>query len=142
MQRPLGITVTAILMVANVVCDIALTFTSPAVRGVTISPATLSTGMIIFHAALAGLVLVDFAFVAFYWLGKAWARWAVVAGCLYYLMGLRTIVTQWQHRPATAWLTIASSALALFLLVYLHTERVQTWFAFRTRPLQPEPTGR
>lgn len=146
MQRPIGITVTAILMVVNVICDVTLSLTAPYVHGSTISPRGPSNALIIVHFVLFAFVLAQCVFVGFYWLGRAWARWAILVGCLFYLMGLRSVVTEWHRRHDIAALTFASAILAVYLLWYMHTERVRRWFArpkgVREPAMQPELTGR
>ena len=129
MQRPLGITVTAVLMVANIVCDVILSLTAPGIRDTVVTPRGPSQVMIYIHIALVAFLLVQFGLVFLYWLGKAWARWAVLVGCLYYLQGLRNVVREWNLRHEIAELTVAAATLSIYLLWYLHTERVRLWFA-------------
>lgn len=133
MQRPLGITVTAILMVANVVCDVYLSVTAPYLRGRSANPNGPSPLMIGFHIALAGAILFQFACVFFYWLGKAWARWAILVGCLFYLISMRKVVTDWNQNHRIGLLTSGAGILSVYLLWYLHTEHVREWFA-RPKP--------
>lgn len=133
MQRPLGITVTALLMVGNLVCDVFFALTAPYISNSAIKPTGPSGLMIAFHVVLAAFILVEIVAIPFYWLGKAWARWAVLVGCIYYLYSLRSIVRDWHRRHDIALLGIGAAVLAVYLLWYLHTERVRAWFA---RPRQ------
>lgn len=136
MQRPIGVTLTAILMVVNIFLDVALPFISPTVTMTNErsgGPA-LSTVLIALHIALAALIAFQFIVVLYYWLGRFWARWFVLVGCIYYLVGLKDLISQWHlhHSYATAGLTLGSAALALYLIWYLHTADVRDWFARST----------
>jgi hypothetical protein len=131
MQRPLGVTITAILMASNVVADITLSLVAPSV----VMPATHTAGtafspiMIAVHTGLAALIILEIVTVFYYWLGRFWARWLVFVGCVFYLTGLRTLPTEWHRSHAGATLTLSSAALAIFLIWYLHKREVRIWFA-------------
>ena len=100
MQRPIGVTITAILMAVNLFVDIALSLISP-----TVAPSNnLSNGpvftplVIAVHIMLVGLVLGQCVVLLYYWFGRSWARWFVLAGCIFYLTGLRVLPTQLHRR--------------------------------------------
>ena len=134
MQRPIGVTITAILMVVNLFVDITLSLLSPTV----VSPNSLSHGpvfsliVIFVHIALVGFVLGECVVLLYYWFGRSWARWFVLAGCIFYITGLRVLPTQLHRRSPGAALTVASAILAVYLIWYLHTRVIQDWFARAT----------
>ena len=136
MQRPIGVTITAILMVVNIFVDVLLSLLSPTV----VLPntghhgPTFSSWVIVLHIALVAMIVAQCVVVVYYWLGRSWARWLVVAGCLFYLVGLKDLVRQWHkhHSYLTAGLTIGSAILAVYLLWYLHTSKILGWFAGST----------
>jgi len=136
MQRPIGVTVTASLMAVNLFADIILSLTSP-----TVVPSTsLSNGpvftpiVIAVHIALVGLLLGQCIVLLYYWFGRSWARWFVLAGCIFYITGLREIMARWRqhHSVPSVALTLGSAILAIYLLWYLHTRDVRDWFARST----------
>lgn len=129
MHRPRGITVTAILMAANPVCDVTLSLTAPGISNANIRPTGPSMTMIFVHIALVAYIIVQLAAIPFYWLGRIWARWAILVGCLYYIVSLRTLSADWHRGHDIAYLDMAAGMLAFYLLWYLHTERVREWFA-------------
>jgi len=145
MQRPIGVTITAILMVINIFVDVLLTLLSPTA----VLPNTGSHGpnfssfVIAVHIAVAAFLVVQCVVVLFYWLGRSWARWFVLVGCLYYLVGLKDIVLQWQrhHSYAHLILTLGSGVLAVYLLWYLHTRDIRDWFARATIEPTAPPAG-
>lgn len=129
MRRPLGITITALLAAAIIVYDVTLSMTAPGIANTAVSPSGPTSLMIYFHLLLAAFVLVQIASIPFYWLGKNWARWIVLIGCIRDLYGVRNIAHDWHRRHDIAMLTGGSAALALYLLWYLHTDRVREWFS-------------
>jgi len=144
MQRPIGVTITAILMVVNIFVDVLLSLLSQ-------SPVTPTTGtqepilgswVLVLHIALVVMVVAQCVVVVYYWLGRSWARWFVLAGCLFYLTGLTHLVSQWHkhHSYPTAGLTIGSAILAIYLLWYLHTSKVLGWFAGSTLAASAAPS--
>jgi hypothetical protein len=88
-----------------------------------------SPHVIIIHVILLGLIAFEFFTVVSFWLGRAWGRWLVLAGCFFYLTGLRDLRSQWHNSHFTAELTVFAAVLAIYLLWYLHTEHVKEWFA-------------
>jgi hypothetical protein len=133
MQRPIGVTITAALMVVNLFVDVLLSLLSPSV----VVPNTGSHGpafssfVILLHVALVAMIVGQCVIVLCYWLGRSWARWFVLLGCVFYLIGLKDLAAQWHkhHSYLTAGLTIGSATLAVYLLWYLHTRDVRDWFA-------------
>ena len=91
--------------------------------------------MLVIHVVLVAALALACITVLYYWLGRFWARWFVLGGCIYYLTGLRYLQRQWHHTHLGAALTLGSAVLALFLIWYLHKRNVRAWFA---RAL-PEP---
>jgi hypothetical protein len=133
MQRPIGVTLTAILMVVNIFVDVALSLISPTVvrpNDPSHGP-EISTFVIVLHIALVAFVVMQCVVVLYYWLGRSWARWFVLVGCIFYLIGLKDLSSQWHlhHSYVTAALTLGSAALAVYLIWYLHTRDVRDWFA-------------
>jgi hypothetical protein len=136
MQRPIGVTTTAILMVVNLFVDIALSLLSPTV----VVPNTGSHGpefspfVVALHVALVAFTVGQCIVVLFYWLGRSWARWLVLVGCIFYLVGLKDLMTDWHrhHAYPSVALTLGSATLSLYLLWYLHTRDVRDWFARAT----------
>ena len=144
MQRPIGVTITAILMVVNIFVDILLSLLSPTVvlpNAGSHGP-TFSSWVIVLHIALVIMVVGQCVVVVYYWLGRSWARWLVVVGCLFYLIGLKDLVPQWHkhHSYLTAGLTIGSAILAVYLLWYLHTSKILGWFTRSTIAVSDAPT--
>jgi hypothetical protein len=132
MQRPIGVTITAILMVANIFADIVLSFYSPSVVVPDAHPVgtMFSPVMLAVHVGLVVFIALQCMAVLYYWLGRYWARWVILTGCVYYLTGLRYLPRQLHQAPYTgAALTIASVFLALYLIWYLHTAVGRAWFA-------------
>jgi hypothetical protein len=136
MQRPIGVTITAILMVVNIFWDVLLSLLSPNVVVPNTSPhgPAFSPFVIALHIALVTFVVVQCVVVLFYWLGRSWTRWFVLVGCIFYLVGLKDLVPQWHrhHSYPDAALTLGSATLAVYLLWYLHTRDVRDWFARAT----------
>jgi len=142
MQRPIGVTITAILMVVNIFADLLLSLLSSTavVPNANSHGPTFSLYVVALHIALVAMIAVQGVVVVFYWLGRSWARWFVVVGCLFYLMGLKDLAAQWhQHHHANAGLTIGSASLAVYLLWYLHTGRILHWFARSTMAVSAAP---
>jgi hypothetical protein len=133
MQRPIGVTITAILMVLNVFADIALSLISPSVElaNTHSSGPGLSATVIIVHVVLIAFTVFQCTVVFFYWLGRPWSRWFVLVGCLFYLTGLRYLPRQWHQSHPSAALTVGSAVLAFYLIWYIHTDVVRAWM---TRP--------
>ena len=145
MQRPIGITITAILMVVNIFVDVVLSLLSPTVAmpNADSNGPGLSPFVIAVHIALAVFLVVQCVVVLYYWLGRSWARWLVLVGCIFYLIGLKDLASQWHlHRSyASAGLTLGSAALAVYLIRYLHTRDVRDWLA-RSTIAAPTPTSK
>jgi hypothetical protein len=131
MQRPIGVTITAILMVFNAFADIVISVVAPHATapnphsgGPVFTPVVIAV-----HVALITCMALGFFTVWSYWRGRPWARWLVLAGCIYYLTGIRFLPSQFHRSPFGAALTIFSVALSLFLIGYLYTLDVRIWFS-------------
>jgi hypothetical protein len=120
-------------MVVNIFADVILSLLSPSPVAPNTGPhgPTFSSFVIVLHIALAVFVTGECVAVLYYWLGRSWARWLVLFGCIFYLVGLKDLASQWRlhHSVMNASLTIGSAALAVYLLWYLHTGEVRDWFA-------------
>jgi hypothetical protein len=132
MSRPIGVTVTAILMAFNALADVATTFigphaavTNPHPHGPVSLPIVVAV-----HIALVGVIIFGCVTVWYYWRGRFWARWIALGGCAYYLTGLRLLPGQ-LHRASlyAAELSVFSAVLSAFLVWYLFTSDVRAWFA-------------
>jgi hypothetical protein len=123
-------------MVVNVFVDIALSLSSPSVPLPNAHPAgpELPTTLIMIHMVLAAFILFQCVVVFFYWLGRPWSRWLLLVGCIFYLYGLVDFPLHWHRSRPGAILAIGSAALALYLIWYLHTDRVRYWFAYSQAP--------
>jgi hypothetical protein len=134
MQRPIGITITAILMVFNACADIVLTLLTPHAKTpeTHFAGAALTPLVIAIHVVIVALFLFGFATVWFYWRGRSWARWVTFACCIFYITGLRLVPQQWHRSPLGAALTIFSALLSVFLIWYLYRLNVRLWFHERS----------
>jgi hypothetical protein len=67
--------------------------------------------------------------LSFYWRGRDWALWFVLAEAAFTLSSLSRIVhgTAFTPQPLTP-LTFMESALAVFLLYYLNARSTRAWF--------------
>jgi hypothetical protein len=116
MQRPIGVTITFILMcVTNASGYLAINWQLSNAR-------TLFVFFTIF-IAIGYLVL------WFYWQGRNWARWIVLVECLQCFWNLKYIF----HRnpratPFEPVMIAAEAAIALYLVWYLNTPTVRGWF--------------
>ncbi len=132
MQRPIGVTITAILMVVNIFVDVLLSLLSSTVvlPNTGSHGPTISSWVLVLHIALVALVVGQCVVILYYWLGRSWARWFVVAGCIFNLIGLKDLASVWHkhHSYATSGLTIGCAILSLYLLWYLHTSKILGWF--------------
>ena len=128
MLRPIGITVTAILM-----CISLLTETTVNI------PRELSTS----HSATIELLVVQSIaalFVWFYWNGHNWAAWLVQIQSVICLVALLGLAKKWSTSHAGTFVLIYDAILSVFLLWFLNTRRIRGWFdlhlhtADRTEP--------
>ena len=130
-------------MVVNIFVDVLLSLLSSSPVAPSTGPhgPTFSSFVIVLHIALVVLVAGQCVVVLYYWLGRSWARWLVLVGCIFYLVGLKDLVSQWHlhHSVLNATLTIGSAVLAVYLLWYLHTRDVRDWFARSTISAAPSP---
>jgi len=123
-------------MAVNLFADITLSLISPTVvpsNNLTHGP-VFTPVVIAVHVALVGLLVGQCVVLLYYWFGRSWARWFVLAGCIFYITGLREIMARWRqhHSVPSVALTIGSAVLAIYLLWYLHTRDVRDWFAWST----------
>ncbi len=117
-------------MVANVAADVGHLFTRAGVR-----PAHIQSTGPVDHRLVLALHLFLYAVIAFqltvvvlYWRGRPLARQLVLAGCFFYLFGLRNLKEQWTRSHFAAELSVAAAILAVVLVWYLNTANVREWF--------------
>jgi hypothetical protein len=117
MNRPMGITVTAILMsITNAMGWMMIDWHTEKVQ--------------IRFVTYSLLILIGYVFLWFYWQGRNWARLSVIACSLMAILNL----SNWNSsKPGTILLPrhimIASeAAIALFLLYWLNTRPIRSWF--------------
>jgi hypothetical protein len=130
MEKPLGITVSTLLMSLFLVVGIIMLFASP------LHPAptrTVSPEMIVKFAYIFGLAFTVLAAVCvyFYWTGQEWARRLVMIDSVLTLFQLFHISKAFQTAPANGVLSLSEIILAVFLLWYLNTAAIRTWFVAR-----------
>jgi hypothetical protein len=130
MEKPLGITVSTLLMSLVLVVGIIMLFASP------LHPAptrTLSPEMIVKFTHIFGLAFTVLVAVCvyFYWTGQDWARWLVMIDSVLKFFQIFHISKAFHTAPANGVLTLCEGILALFLLWYLNTAAIRTWFVAR-----------
>jgi hypothetical protein len=118
-------------MAANICVDVTHTLLGPPLGQPDIHHAVsnFSPAMLVVHLCVAALVAVECVAVGGYWLGRPWARWLVLAGCVFYLTSLRNLRTDWAHSHFEAALDVYGGVLAVFLIWYLYKRNVRAWFA-------------
>jgi hypothetical protein len=132
MQRPLGVTVSTILMYL---------FAFVGLFGAT----SRGSHPHRFIAFVIALLVIELLVLYQFWLGQNWARWLVLLDCLIQFLNLWN-----EHRwhvmhpgiyisPIRLPLILCKVALAVFLLVYLNTRKVRDWFIDRSRDAQDTP---
>ncbi len=128
MLRPIGITVTAILMCISLFTETVVSL-----------PRDLSTS----YSATIELIVVQIIaalFVWFYWTGHNWARWLVQIQSVICLVALLGLTKKWSTSHIGGLVLIYDALLSVFLLWYLNTQRVRGWFALcRETADRPEP---
>jgi hypothetical protein len=87
--------------------------------------------MLVVHVVDSAIVGVECAAVWGYWFGRSWARWLVLAGCIFYLTSIKDLRRDWSHSHFSADLDVFGIVLAIYLLWYLHTHDVRLFFARR-----------
>ncbi len=138
MQRPTGVTITAILMAANICVDVYHALHTAPITVPNPDPATTTSHvMLLVHIGLVGLLAFEAISIIGYWLGRTWGRWLIIAGSLYFLFGLKSLPRDLHRSPFVVGMDVYSAALAVYLLWYLHTAYVRTWFQARSHH-QPE----
>jgi hypothetical protein len=134
MQKPTGITISTVLMCLFLVIGLVMTFTRPlpVMPSSAMSPSAMA-GMV--HIFAAVFTIIAAVCVWFYWSGQEWARWIVMADCVFTFFGLTHISKSWATSHLGAIVTICQVLLAIFLLYYLNTAPVRAWFS------RKEPTA-
>ncbi len=80
------------------------------------------------------LIAVGYVVLYFYWRGRNWARWFVLATsvlCLWNLWGLRRTTPAMLDSPVGAPMIVVEAVIAIYLLYYLNTNSARAWFAKR-----------
>ena len=135
MRRPIGISLTALFMALTICVDVAHVLVPSARPAHTQALGHVSPQVVLaIHVALTAFVALECITVIFYWLGRSWARWFVLVGCIYYLTGLKDLRFFWGRSPWVAFFAALDAVLAIFLLWYLHWRDVRTWFHQRSNP--------
>ena len=131
MKRPLGITLTAILMAFKVCVGIGLILLSPHWFAANIHPighVTAASVLFTFRVAFFMATVVACVTIWAYWAGQFWVRRVVLLGCLFYLYQLVHLRTVWNNSHLQAAITVYGAILAVFLLWYLFTPEAKAWF--------------
>jgi hypothetical protein len=118
MPRPLGITITTLLMcVTNAMGFFLINWKMP----------NAETLFVIFGF----FITLGYIALWFFWKGRNWARWLVLLECIQCLWNLATLESP--HRTLDPRVSIPmvliEGAIAIFLLWYLNTKPIRTWFA-------------
>ena len=141
MTRPMGLTVSALLMVLSMVLRIVLSPTPPVPANLTES----NNVDVLFGWAFIAL---QFFVIYFYWNARNWARIVILICSGWFLLGLVILsllpVPAWIHQaiwggPLPFVRTIGDSLLAIYVLCYLNTPAIRAWFNRRAILDQEEP---
>ena len=111
MSKPIGITVSALLMMLSLVAGLVIAY----IHGDT---------SLIFWAVIIALSVVTY----FYWTAHNWARMLVLIYCLLCLIPVRVVHHQWML-VRFSWIAACQALLAIYLLWYLNTRPIRAWFA-------------
>jgi hypothetical protein len=116
MKRPRGVAITTGLMsITNAMGLFDIDWQRP-------NAATL---LFIFRIFIA----IGYAVLWFYWQGRNWARWLVMLTCLQCFWNVKGLFHPRPLTPPIEPLMVASEAiLAVYLVWYLNTPTVKTWF--------------
>jgi hypothetical protein len=116
MQRPKGVIVTFILMcITNAMGFFNINWQMP-YAGVLLISFTV-------------FITIGYAVLWFYWQGRNWARWLVMLECLQCFWNIKYLFHRHPLAPRIEPVMITSEAiLALYLIWYLNTPTVRTWF--------------
>jgi len=83
------------------------------------------------------LILIGYFFIWYYWQGRNWARIAVLLTSLLALYNLR----YWSHGPGIKQVMVVSEGtLGIFLLYWLNTKTVRTYFKRQGDLSSSQPT--
>ncbi len=135
MQRPTGITLTALLMALDIIVGLVSMFLVPSLATSNIRAMghlTLSQTLLIVRLGLFAIIAFEAFAVWSYWQSRFWARRLVLAGCVLYLYPILHLQASWNYSHFHAVMTVYGAVLAIFLLWYLNTRDVRAWFP---RPL-------
>ena len=110
-----------------IILGLVALFTSaiPAVPNPMISPAML---VLWIHAVSIGGAIISAICVFFYWKGHEWARWLVMIDAVLILLLLFGVAKTWQLSHFNGSVQIGRALLAIYLLWYLNTAPVRSWF--------------
>ncbi len=97
----------------------------PPPAGTAATPQMMST---ILHVGVIVSTTIGLVFVFLYWKGFSWMRWVVMVYCLFPLVSLLKLSTTMQASHINGVDCILNALLAIFLLYYLNTAPVKTWF--------------
>jgi hypothetical protein len=131
MNPPLGIKLTTLLMAAAVFLHLVAILASPL-------PLRWdeSHGMFLFIASVLGAAVVALAVTAieslalwFYWHGRNWSRWVVVAGCLLSFVSIRHFTVGPPVSHGRTLIIFYRMAAAVVIMIYLCTPQARTYFA-------------
>ena len=116
--RPTGLReVTLLMCLFNVVCLFVI---QP--RGLSSSALLLLCGT---------MVVISFVVLWYFWLGRNWARWLVLATSV---LALANLTLLGSLELAEKVLIVAEAALAVWLLVWLNTRAVRAFFSWKGKP--------
>jgi hypothetical protein len=120
MQKPVGITVTATLICISLVTNTVLVFAKSPITGKAKSTSDLLIGL-----AIQSLTAV---IVWFYYQGQNWARWLVILQAAVSIVTGLSSSKEWQRSHFGGAAYIYDALLGVFLLVYLNTMQIRSWF--------------
>jgi hypothetical protein len=135
MKVPAGIKLTSCLMGVVVVLHLAAIIASDLPYRWNEGSGLARFVLTSFGVAAAGVVLcvVQSLVVWFYWRGRSWARWVVVAGCLLAFVSLRHFVFGPPVSHGRMLIIGYRTVVAVVVLVYLCTGEARAWFARYSR---------
>ncbi len=136
MKRPDGIKLTTALMAIAVFLHLVATLANPLPLRLSESHGVPTFIFSVLAAAVVGIAIVLFeGFVLwFYWSGRNWARWSVVAGCLLCFVSLRHFFGGPAVSRGHEIIIFYRMAIAIFAMAYLTTPAARDWFAPRSEP--------
>ncbi len=118
MQRPFGITITTILMCfTNAMGFLLIDWQLP------------NAGVLLFLFSL--FIVLGYIALRFFWKGRSWARWLVMLTCLQCLWNLKALIhpSHLLIRRVEVPMVLLEGIIAIYLLWYLNTRPIRTWFA-------------